>query len=79
MSPDLAFIEYNEDRFEWRLFSPDRDEMVPLPSGWRSVQNGDDLDHVNRILRSWYYRLAAEGWSRHGSRWVIAVQRLGRE
>jgi hypothetical protein len=75
MTVDFAFIEYSNDWEEWRLFAPARVKMSPLPSWWRSVQNGDDLRYVNDFLGSWGYRLAAEGWKQDGSRWVIAVQR----
>ena len=79
MPLDIAFIEYSNDVNEWRLFSPNRDKMAPLPLGWQSVQNGDDVEHVNRTLRSWGYSLATEGWRQDGLQWVVPVQRRERE
>lgn len=79
MPLDIAFIEYSNDVNEWRLFSPNRDKMAPLPPTWQSVLNGGDVEHVNRTLRSWGYRRATEGWKQDGSRWVVPVQRRERE
>ncbi|RPE78453.1 hypothetical protein EDF39_1132 [Frondihabitans sp. PhB161] len=49
----LAYIEYDNDVHEWRLFSPNRDKMAPLPRGWQSVHNDKDAEHVNMTLMSW--------------------------
>jgi len=76
MPVDIAIIEYSNDFQGWRLFSPRRDKMSPLPPGWEGVRNVNGLAHVNRLLRSWGYRIASEGWGLDGPTWVVVVQRL---
>lgn len=79
MSLDLAFIEYSNDVHEWRLFSPNRDKMAPLPPGWQSIHNDKDAEHVTMTLMSWGYVLAAADWEQDRAQWVMPVQRRERE